>query len=229
MRVIPVAAAMLLAAVGMAQAQTVLNLSANGSNTVDPDQIVASLNVQASSASAAKAQAQINGEMKKALDAARALAGVTATTGDYSVYQNSPDNSAKPVYQASQTLQLSMAAPAGVPPDAFTALIGRLQQQGLLLNTLDGNLSNQGQAAAQQGAIDDAIHQIQAQATAIAATLGEHVGKIQSLNVNLNNPGPVLRAAPMMMMAAKAEPAQAAPDKVTIQANVSTTIDLTPP
>jgi predicted secreted protein len=229
MRLLPACAVLLLTMLGTAQAQTVLTLSANGTNTVDPDQIIASLSAQASSQSAAKAQAEVNREMKQALDAAKALAGVTATTGDYSVYQNTPDNASKPVYQASQNLQLSMAAQAGVPSDAFTGLVGQLQQQGLLLNTLDGNLSDRGTAAAQQGAIDDAIHQIQAQATGIAATLGEHVGKIQSLNVNVNAPGPVLRAAPMMMMAkAEAPPPQAAPGKVTIQANVNATIALTP-
>jgi predicted secreted protein len=229
MRIISAAAGVLLASFGLGQAQTVLNLSANGTNSVEPDQVVASLNVQSSSAAAAKAQADINVQMKRALDAAHAVGGVSVSTGDYSVYQNTPDNSAKPVYQASQNLQLSMAAGAGVPPAAFTALVGQLQQQGLLLNTLDGNLSDAGQAAAQQAAIDDAIHQIQAQAAGIAASLGEHVGKIQSLNVNINSPGPVMRAAPMMMMAtAAAPPPQAAPGKVSIQANVSATVDLTP-
>ena len=230
MRIVIAAAAMLLAGFGIGQAQTVLNLSANGSNSVEPDQIVASLNVQASSATAARAQAQVNAEMKQALAAARGVTGVTANTGDYSVYQSTPDNSPKIAYQASQDLQLSMAAAGGVPPTAFTALVGQLQQQGLLLNTLDGNLSAAGQAAAQKAAIDDAIHQIQAEAAGIAATLGEHVGKIQSLNVNVNLPGPVLRGAPMMMMAtAAAPPPQAAPGKVAIQANVSATIDLTTP
>ena len=229
MRIITICGGIVLALLGTAQAQTVLSVSANGSNTVDPDQIVASLDVQFSAANAAQAQAAVNREMKQALDAARATAGVTATTGDYSVYQNTPDNgsTAKPVYQASQNLALSMAAPDGVPPASFTSLVGQLQSQGLLLNTLDGNLSALGQAAATQGAINDAIHQIQAQAAAVAATLGEHVGKFQSLNVNVNSPGPVMRA-PMMMMAAAAPPPQAAPGKVTIQANVSATNELTP-
>jgi uncharacterized protein YggE len=122
-----------------------------------------------------------------------------------------------------------MAAPDGIPPADFTSLVGQLQSQGLLLNSLDGNLSAAGQAAANQGAIDDAIHQIQAQAAAVAATLGEHVGSVQSLNVNLNSPGPVMRTPMMMMAAAAAPPPQAAPGKVTIQANVTATIELTAP
>jgi len=229
MRIPALCGGVFLAWLGTAQAQTVLTVAANGSNTVDPDQIVASLDVQSSAASAAQAQAGVNREMKQALAAARGTAGVTATTGDYSVYQNSPDNgsTAKPVYQASQNLALSMAAPDGVPPASFTSLVGQLQSQGLLLNSLDGNLSAQGQNAANQGAIDDAIQQIQSQAAAVAARLGEHVGKFQSLNVNLGSPGPILRAPMMMMAAAAAPPPQAAPGKVTIQANVTATIELT--
>jgi uncharacterized protein YggE len=235
MRILPICGGILLAMLGMAQAKagapTVLTVSANGSNTVAPDQMVASLDVQSNAASAAQAQAAVNRAMKQALAAARGTAGMTATTGDYSVYQNSPDNgsAAKTVYQASQSLSLSMAAPDGIPPAPFTSLVGQLQSQGLLLNSLDGNLSAAGQAAANQGAIDDAIHQIQAQAAAVAATLGEHVGRVQSLNVNLNSPGPVMRAPMMMMAAAAAPPPQAAPGKVTIQANVTATIELTPP
>lgn len=227
MRILAAALGLMLATAHLAAAQTVLNLSADGSNSVDPDRITASLAAQASSPDAARAQADVNQAMAQALAAARAISGVTATTGDYSVYQTTPsDGSQKTVFQASQNLQLSMAAPDGAPSAPFTALVGKLQQRGLLLNSLNGDLSDQAQEAAQQGAIDDAIRQIRAQAQAVAATLGEHVGKIQTLNVNINMPGPVFRAAPMMMAAA-APPPQAAPAKVSVQANVSATIALT--
>jgi predicted secreted protein len=214
----------------MATAQTVLNLAANGSDSVDPDRIVAALTAQASGTDAAGVQADVNRAMAAALSAARTVTGVTATTGDYSVYQTTPPDGPpqKPVYQASQDLQLRMAAAGGAPPAAFTALVGQLQQKGLLLNSLNGDLSAKAQEAAQQGAIDDAIRQIQSQAQAVALTLNEQVGKIQTLSVNVNMPGPVSRVAPMMIMAAAAPP-QAAPAQVTVQANVSATIGLTPP
>lgn len=224
------AAGVMLASLGLAApaaAQTMLNLSANGSSSADPDRINASLDVQFSAADAAEAQAEVNRAMAKALGAARSVSGVTATTGDYSVYQTTPDNGQKPAYRASQNLRLSMAAPGGAPPGGFTTLLGQLQQKGLLLNSLNGDLSPHAQEAAEASAIKDAIRQIEAQARAVAATLNEHVGKIQTLNVNLNLPGPVLRAAPMMM--ATAAPPQAAPAQVTVQANVTATIALTPP
>lgn len=213
---------------GAGGAQTVLNLSANGSDSVVPDRIVATLDAQASSKDAAHAQAEVNKAMTQALNAARAVAGVTANTGGYSVYQTTPDGSHQPIYQASQNLQLSMAAPGGTPPAAFTNLVGALQQNGLLLNGLDGDLSTKGREAAGQGAIQDAIRQIDAQAKDVADSLDERVGRIQTLNVNLNlsGPGPVPR--PVMMMAAKAAPPEAVPPKVTVQADVSATILLMP-
>jgi predicted secreted protein len=227
MRLAVAAAVGMLAGLPMASAQTVLNLSANGSDSVAPDRIIAALDAQFSSTDAAQAQADVNRAMAQALGAAKAVNGVSATTGSYSVYQTTPpDGAQKTVYQASQNLQLGMDAPQGVPPAAFTALVGQLQQKGLLLDSLNGDLSPRAQQAAQASAITDAIRQIQAQAQAVAKTLNDQVGKIQTLNVNVNLPGPIMRAAPMLMMAAAAPP-QAAPAKVTVQANVSAAITLT--
>jgi uncharacterized protein len=214
--------AALSALAGAAQAQTLLSLGATGQVRVVPDEMVASLQVQASAARAADAQGAVNRAMKKALDLAHAVQGVVATTNGYNVFKNTPDNAATPPqFQASQTLQLVIPAPQGPPPDRFTALLGQLQQNGLLLNTLDCDLSRNGQLSAQQDAIGDAIGQIQAQAAMIAGRLKENISEIKTLNVNVDMPGPMPR---MMMMAAMAP--QAAPDKVTVQVNVSATMML---
>lgn len=212
-----------------AQAQTALNLAALGAKTVTPDEIAASLNVQATAPEAAQAQAAVNRGMANALALAKTVAGLTATTGSYNVYESTADHGErKPSFQASQGLQLVMAAPGGVPPDAFTGLVGQLQDNGLLLNSLAGDLSDSGRSDAEQAAIIDAIHHIQAQAAAIAATLNETVGRIELLNVSLNTPGPMPYGGPVMMMAAQPAP-QAIPGKMTVQANVSATIALTAP
>ncbi len=224
----------MVSSLNIAAAQTVLNLAADGSSQAEPDQITASLTAQFSSGGAASAQAKVNSAMAQALAKAKAVSGVTATTGDYSVYQTAPSDSAQPpVYQASQTLQLVMqapqGAPQGAPPGAFTALVGELQEKGLLLNSLNGDLSPKAQAAAEQSAILDAIRQIQVQAKAVASVLNEQIGKFQVLNVNVNAPGPMPRVGPMMMMAQTAAPPLAAPAKITVQASVSATLSLTPP
>jgi uncharacterized protein YggE len=228
-RIIPmlVVAGFFCAAGIPARAQTELNLAATGQKLVAPDEMTASLQVQAASARAAMAQADVNGAMQKALALAKGVSGVTATTGSYSVFEDSSDNAKPPVFRAGQSLQLVIPAPDGVPPDRFTALVGQLQQDGLLLNSLDGDLSGSGQESAEQSAIADAIRQIQAQAAMIAGELRKKVGEMKTLNVNVNMPEPVMRAPRAMMMAAAMPPPQAAPDKVTVQANVSATIELT--
>jgi uncharacterized protein YggE len=208
-----------------ADAQTLLHLSATGQVVVLPDEMVADFTVQATAPGAAAAQATVNGLMAKALAAARAVPGVVAATSGYNVFQ--PDSD-KPAYQASQTLDLTIPAPGGTPPPAFTDLAGRLQQDGLLLNTLDGQLSAHGADAANAAAVTDAIHRLRAEAAAIAATLGDKPGPIETLSVDAGNPAPVVPGRMMMAMQAPAPPPQAAPGPVTVQANIAAVVALTP-
>lgn len=220
----PVAA---LAAAPAAQAQTDLTIAATGQVSVPPDEASATLTAQVQDVSAAKAQASVNAAMAKALALAKNLQGVKVVTTSYNSYIVTPDHNAPQQFAVQQTLQLSIKAPAGVPPAAFSNLLGTLQQDGLLLNALSGDLSDEGQRQAQQAAIADALTQIQAQAVSIASSLHEEVGTIKSLNVNAAfNPGP----RPMMAMAAMRDAApapQSAPDNVQVTANVTAEIALT--
>jgi uncharacterized protein YggE len=219
------AAAFGFALVRSAVAQTALTLSANGSATVAPDEMVGSLTVEVSAADAASAAAEANGLMARALAQARATAGVAATTADYQESETSDQNGRPNGFQVSQTLNLTMAAPGGVPPIAFTTLVGRLQQEGLLLNQLDGELSAAGAAAAQRTALSNAIGQLQANAGAVAAILRERVGDFRTLDVSFGMPGPVMPER-AMTMAVTAPPPQAAPGPVTVIVTVNAGIDL---
>jgi uncharacterized protein YggE len=219
-------AALLLAALlaGPAGAETVLQLSATGIATAVPDETTASLTVQATAPTAGAAQAQVNQAMGKALAAARAVDGVVATTAGYSV-QDSSQKQDGSQFQASQSLTLTIPAPGGAPPAAFTALVGGLQAKNLLLNNLDGDLSVAGRAAAQAQAITDAINRIKQQAAQVAGTLGEKVGTIKTINLQTDS-GPMPRMGAMMAMAAPAP--QAAPGPVTVTANINAEIALVP-
>lgn len=219
------APALVFAAAHAARAQTDLTIAATGQVSVPPDEASAALTVQAQEATAAKAQAEVNTAMAKAQALAKAVPGVKAVTGGYNSYTTAAENNGPQQFTAQQTLQLSIKAPAGAPPDAFSTLLGTLQQDGLLLNSLSGDLSDAGQRQAQQAAIADALAQIQAQASSIASSLHEQVGIIKSLNVNAaSNFGP----RPMMAMAMRdAAPApQSVPDNVQITANVTADIGL---
>lgn len=225
MKHIATLAVLLGMAAAPAGAQTVLTIGATGQVNAAPDEATASLTAQATSPDAAKAQAQVNALMSKALEAARATSGVAATTGSYGTSQQTTDTQPpKTVYQASQSLNLVLPAADGIPPARFTDLVGKLQAQGLLLNDLGGDLSAKAQVEAQQAAVLVAIAQIQAQAAAVAAQLHESVGAVKTLSVNAQpSPGP----RPLMAMAMRAEAAPvSAPGNVSVTADVTAEVEL---
>jgi len=207
-------------------AQTTLTLSATGQAAVTPDQVTAALTAQGNSRNMATAQNQVNTAMEGALALAKDVAGVTATTANYAVAENQPD-SGPVTYQASQELDLQMTAQGGMPPARFSALLAKLQDRGFLLQNFDGALSDSARRAAEQAAIRDAISQIQAQAEAVAAALGERAGRVESVNVNgFNRPPMPELAAPAPMMARAFSAPQAAPSSVQVQVDVNAVVDL---
>ncbi|WP_298282635.1 SIMPL domain-containing protein [Acidocella sp.] len=209
---------------GPAAAQTVLNLSETGHASTPPDQAVAQFILQASAASAATAQDMLNSQAKTALAAARAVAGVAATTSGYatSTQPSTPGNPASPpVYTASQALTLVMPAAGGVPPAAFAGLLTRLQQRGVMLEGLGGGLSDAAQARLQQAAIANAISQLQTQAAAIAAQLHQTVGRLKTLTISAAPP-----PMPMMMGRLAMAAPQSAPGPSTASADVTAEIEL---
>src|SRR5579883_1273600 len=95
-RSVSLAAALLIAAVASALAQqpappppsgTALTLSTHADKTLPRDQLEAELRVEAVDANAARVQADVNRRMAAALAHAKTVAGVTAETTGYSVYQ----------------------------------------------------------------------------------------------------------------------------------------------
>ena len=206
-------------------AQTALSLSANGTAQAEPDEAVANFNVQAMKPDAASAQSAVNQAVANAMAAAKAVPGVVVTTGFYNSYASTPDGQTKPQFTAQQSLTLTQPAKDGVPDQAFTDLLGKLQADGLLLNGLSGDLSQVGQDSAQRAAIRDALAQLRAQADDVADALHKKVGALKTLNVNTGG-GPVPPMPRMMMMAAAAPAPQSAPDKITVTANVTAEIEL---
>ncbi|OYY05297.1 MAG: hypothetical protein B7Y73_02065 [Acidocella sp. 35-58-6] len=207
-------------------AQTTLNLSAVGADIVLPDEMTASFSVMAQAPTAAAAQDAVNQTMAKALAAANSAKDVTVTTGGYFVNaigdQTAPQ---KPMFQAEQTLQLKVPAPDGKTPGGFTNLVSQLQRDGLLLRQLNGQLSAGGEDAAKAAATVDAIHKLQAQADAVAQTLGDKTGELKTLSIDNNMPGPVVFGA--MRMAAAA-PVQSEQGPMTVSVTISATFTLTP-
>jgi uncharacterized protein len=206
-----------------ALAQTELHLTATGTVQVAPDESVADLTVQVYAAQVTAAQASVNSSMAAALNAAHQVPGVIATTGGYDVTTSSDAKGHVTQYAASQTLHLTGPVEDGRPSAAFTDLIGRLQAQGLQVNTLSADLSLSGQQHAEDEAIRTALRRLHDQATLIATSLGEKTGAIKSLTVGAT--GPIL-PFPERMMAMAAPSNQ--PGPVTVTESVSAITNLTP-
>jgi uncharacterized protein YggE len=113
------------------------------------------------------------------------------------------------------------------PGSTLLDLIGRLQQQGFLMASLDWQLSPALRRKAYAEATTIALKALQDQAASAATTLGLHVDHLKDVQLQPREPRPI---RPMMAMAARASaPAPqttAAPEDVT--AEVSAEVVLRP-
>jgi len=233
-RSVSLAAALLIAAVASALAQqpappppsgTALTLSTHADKTLPRDQLEAELRVEAVDANAARVQADVNRRMAAALAHAKTVAGVTAETTGYSVYQERDAKGNPTRWHGSQALRLKSA---DFP--ALLNLVGTLQGEGLALSNLNAELSPAAAKAAQDELTDAALKDIRARADRIAATLGTHVERYAELRVGNASVPPV----PVHFMAARVAasgsepPPVAAAGEATVSVNVDATVLLAP-
>lgn len=211
-----------------ASAQTILSLNATGTASTEPDQAVANFEIQATKPQAAAAQAAVNQAVGKALAQARGVSGVMVSTGSYNTYSVMPEHQTAPEFTAQQTLTLVQPAKDGVPDAAFSALLGKLQSEGLLLTGLSGSLSEAGTDKLRTEATRNALLQLRSDASNIADSLHKKVGTLQTLNIDTNG-GVVPPVGPRFMaMAASAPPPQSAPEHINVSVRVSAKIELDP-
>lgn len=186
-------------------AGTLLVLSETAELRRAPDEIRAELRFEARAGNAAAAQAAVNTAMQRALATARAVTGVTASTGGYWTGRNDENRQ----WTASQGLQLR-----GQDPAALLELTGTLQEQRLALTELSWQLSTPQQQAARQEAERLAIAALRARAEAVAGQLGMKVAAIRRLQL-----GEAERPQPRMLAMARA----AAPAPVAVPEDVIVT------
>lgn len=199
--------AILLPGAAMAQPETRLRLSESGSVTLAPDEVVASLRIEARARTAAQAQDQVNRAMAAALATARAVDGVRATTGHY----NARTERERQEFVAQQSLNLRGG-------EALVALAGRLQGEGLLLDHISWQLSEATARRGRDEATRAAIRAVQERGAAIAQDLGMRVGALTQLYVDAS---PEARPLAMAMAGrASAAPSVTAED-LTVTARVT--------
>ena len=212
--------AMPLLALPAAAQETRLRVSETGTARREPDEIQAALRAEFRNAQAAQAQAAVNRAITAALEAARQVQGVVATTSRATA--NRPELGRD--WVASQTLTLR-----GPDPVALLDLAGRLQQAGLAVTELSWRLTEAPTRAAREEAARDALRQIRARAAMVADELGMQVSLLRDIYLDTAADGPMPMAASAMRSSSySAAPPQLSREDIIITARVTADIILIP-
>ena len=199
---------------------TVIHLTERADRLMARDRLRGGLAVEVTGPVAQQVQAEINRRMEVALAKAKSVTTVKAETGGYSVYpQRDPG---KPtLWHGQQTLNLSSDAPADL-----LALVGDLQQQGLVTQGLTYEVAEETLRKAEDGLTADALAALRQRAEKVAADLGMTVQQIRDVTLG-NAEGGARPPMPMAMMravAAAPTPPVAEPGdaevSVTLQAEI---------
>jgi predicted secreted protein len=205
--------------------QSTLRLSETARRDVPRDLLRATLAAEATDPDAGKVQSEINQRMSAATTRIKQVAGIAIETGGYSVYRETPDKQ-PPRWHGSQTVDLT-----GKDFAALLSLIGALQQQGLVVQSLAPDISREARQSVEDALTDEALTRLKQRADRIATTAGVKLQGFRSLSVgNVNAPPPVVQ--PMMRMAAAAVPAPppvAEPGNATVSITATAEFALVPP
>jgi len=206
-------AALALAGLGPARADTILHLSDTETVMAHPDELVATLRAEAVASSAAAAQQAVNATMAAALARAKQAAGITAATQGYTAWQATQPQR----WQASQTLVLRSH---DGPP--LLTLAGELQQHGLAISDLSWQLSPAASRAAHDAALREALSALRGRAEDAAGLLGLRFEQFQRVSIATPQPVPF---APRVMMSAALAAAPTPPSAEAQDVPVSATAD----
>jgi len=198
---------------------TVLRLSETADVTRAPDEIRATLQAEARAATAAGAQEAVNRAMTAALEAARGVPGVTASTGAYRTYRQED-----PVrWVANQSLSLRSGDQA-----KLLELVGTLQARGLAVNGISYELTREATRTARQEAASIALDALRRRAEGVAEQLGMKVERIAEVQLETNEVG---APRPMMMQSSAARaaaPPVAQAEDVVVPATIQAVVVLAP-
>lgn len=183
---------------------TVLYVRETAIAAVPPDILTATLRAESRGEIPAKVQQAVNGTVGDALAKARTAADVTATTGSYRVYEAAwptppvkGETPEKPLWVATQTLTLSSRM-----PDKLLDLAGQMQQSGLLLVDVQGEVGRALRHSTQEKLSKDALALLQAQAKAAAEAMGMKIVGYKS--IRLEKGADIAPVRPMMRVMAGA-------------------------
>ncbi|HEX6840099.1 MAG TPA: SIMPL domain-containing protein [Stellaceae bacterium] len=199
-------------------AATILHLSERAERQVPRDELVLLLRVEATAKTARDAQDEINRRMPAALDEAKKVASVKAETPAMNVFEVREPNK-QPVWKATEALQLRSK-----DFTAALALLGRLEEQGLLVSALNFEVSRDALKSIEDALTAEALKRLQIRAAAIAGDMGlsvDHVRSVQIGDAGVPGPRPLVYGG----MAAARAPSSPPPAAEAGEAPVSVTVN----
>ncbi len=201
-----------------------LSLGETATIMVAPDELAASIRSEAVAGTPAEVQKRVNEAIRDALAAAKETAGVTVSTGGYSVWRSNQTGADR--WQGGQSLNLSSHDGA-----ALLKLIGILQQKGLAISGLNWRLSAETARKAHQEATHRALAALRARVDEAAAALDLKFGQFASVRLDSAAPPQMRSMAPMAMSSVGASalpPPSAAPEDTPVTASVEADAILIP-
>lgn len=215
---------------------TIINLSTTERVEVDQDLLVATLRYESENTNARTLQNEINTLMKKALDEAKATPAVKVTTQQYYVYPHDIEppkpvektgGDSKPakserIWRGSQSLEIK-----STQADDLLALVGKLQDMGLVMNGMAYTLSPDKAEETRDNLMEAALETLQVKAKRAAKALGKNETNLLEVNVDAGGyyPQPMMMRAMAMDASAGMEKVAApvaAPGQTEITMTVST-------
>ena len=184
----------------------IVTVSASATTSVPNDRMFAWLRVEVDHPDPARAAADVNGKIGKALARIKGVAGVDVKTSGYSSYQVTEKN--QPTrWRVTQSITLEAADFA-----SMAALVTKLQaEDNLVLSGMSFEVSRDTRRKAEDALTDQAIKSWQARAQNAAAAFGYTAWRTGRVNVMTSEPN---RPMPMMRMQANAMGAGAPPVNV---------------
>ena len=197
----------------------VVGLSASATTSVANDRMFAWLRVEVDNVDPARAAADVNAKMAKALARAKGTSGIEAQTSGYSSYQFT-EKGQPSRWRVSQSLTLE-----GSDFATMAALLTRLQaDDGLVLSGMNFAVSPDSRRKAEDALTQQAIKAWQMRAQNAAKGFGFDAWRMGKVSIQTGEPP--MRPQPMMRMAAAPMSAGAPP--VNLEAgNTDVTITVT--
>ena len=199
-------------------ASPTVSVSASATTSVANDRMYAWLRAEADNADPAKAAAEVNAKIGKAIARTKGTSGVEVTTSGYTSYQFT-DKANVTRWRVQQSISLESA-----DFTAMAALLTRLQSEDLLvMSGMNFGVSREARTRAEDTLTQQAIKGWQSRAQAAAKGLGFEAWRVGRVSVQTGEPA--FRPQPMMRMAAAS--AAAAPPVNVEGGNTDITVTVT--